>query len=572
MKDVIIKHYENKTLGKFLSSEEYRNNESYTSILIGLHENGKINLIHDISSILKPPNERNTCAVILYVEIIKEISLNYDEMVFVLNYLKTICEQRYKYDSLYGLLSDALETKTITELDKLYDDAINSSELYEYTYFILKMYLKIDARKAHELAVNLFSQCNADLFIACSNVVLLFDYKNLGFDKLNDVMQLLLQRQTNLLSMNKESSKILCIASQIYESYSQNSEQFFLKIFDCLSKFHEEGHSELLDQLKFFHANMSPKVWGKYSQLVLEHPSEKNLGLLLSNNYSFLESESFRLTYIKLIEELLISNKIQDNQLKDFYQIIQYHKLQDALMTRWLLSKNQMLIYVADNIFYGVALDATANFDASLLEGQVQDQSMFFNLIDHCCGAFYLYPNIAVSFLLSLLDLNIDPASELRMQLHIRELFIPSYPYAVEDILVKIQKNTDMSYNEIIDNIRKDNKKYLDFLTAIKVHKELSEDLGNKQLRFSEQNRQESRISKQVNSQSVFHSLFTKSLILYGRGCRQTYSVTTPIDNVFHTHSVRVDFPNLEVISPVETKQFLFVLNAYCWGKDEINN
>lgn len=572
MKSIVLQHYKDKTLGQFLTSKEYRDNESYKSILIELHKNSAIDLIGKISDVLNTANEHYVIAVMEYLEILKEISLNYDELVCIINYLKTICEYSYDYNRAYCLFEVVLETKQISELYTLYCDAINNAELYEYTYFILKAYLKIDSSKAYELASKLLSQCNTELFIACSNILFVFDYKNLGFDKLDDVMQLLLQRQANLLSMDKELSQILYIASQIYDAHPQNSEQFFLDVFDYILKFNDEGHLELLDKLRFFRRNMSSNVWGKYSKLILDHPTEKNLSILLSNNYSFIASEDFRLAYIKLIEELLIHNKVQDEQLRDFYQTIQHQKLQNALMTRWLLSKNQMLIHVADDIFYGIALEGTASFEASLLEGQEQDWSMFFNLIDHCCGAFYLYPNIAVSFLLSLLALDIDSASMLRIQLHIRELFIPSYPYTIEEILVKIQKNIGMSYNEIVDNIQKDNKKYLDFLTTIKAHKELSEDLGNKQLRFSEQNRQESRISKQVNSQSVFHSLFTKSLILYGRGCRQTYGVTTPIDNVFHTHSVRIDFPNLEVISPVETKQFLFALNSYCWGKDEINN
>ncbi|GGZ88762.1 hypothetical protein GCM10007161_20420 [Ignatzschineria indica] len=573
MEEIFIKHYEDKTLGEFLSSKEYSDNKSYRGILIELHKNSTIDLVNNISDVLNKSNDHNTFAVMQYLEVIKEISLNYDEVVSIINYLKTICEQRYEYYSLYELLNNALETKTITELDKLYNDAINNSELYEYTYFIFQAYLKIDASKAYELAVNLFSLCNTELFIACSNILFVFDYENLGFDKLNAITQLLLQRQSSLSDMDKELSQILYVASHIYDSYPQDAEEFFLDIFDYILKFNDEGHLELLDKLRFFCSNISSSVWKKYSKLILDYPTKKNLNILLLNNYSFLASESCRLTYIKLIEELLISNKIQGDQLQDFYQMIQYCKLQDALMTRWLLSKNPMLIYIADDIFYGVALDATSNFDASLLEEQEQDQSMFFNLIDHCCGTFYLYPNIVISFLLSLLDLNIDQKSILKIQLHIQKLFIPSYPYAIEGILKKIKKNTSESLDSTISNIQKESQEYLIFIESLQYHRELFEDISNKQLRFSEQNRQRIKVNKQINKQSVFNNLFSKSLILYGRGSRQTYNVTASADSIFNTSSVKIDLPILKIVSPVETRQFLHVLRTIHWeARYEINN
>lgn len=570
MKDVIIKHYEDKTLGEFLSSKEYMDNESYKDILIELHENKDIDIIDKISDILNTANEHNTLAVILYVEILKEIALNYDEVVFIINYLKTICEQRYEYHSLYGLLDDALEAKTITELSELYNGVINNSELYEYTYSIFKAYLKIDASKAYDMAVNLFSQCNAELFIACSNILFVFDYKNLGFDKLDGVMQLLLQRQANLLSMNKELSQIFYIASQIYDSYPQNTEQFFLEVFDYILKFNEVGHIELLDHLRFFRKNLSTKAWGKYSKLILDYPTEKNLNLLLSNNYSFLASESFRLTYIKLIEELLINKKLQDNQLKGFYQTIQYYKLQDALMTRWLCINQQVLNYFATKIFYGIALDYEAKFDEVLLEEEV-DTVMYLNLIDHCCGYFNYYPRIALAFLFSLMQQGMDEKSCNRIVEYVNATFLLNYPHLTQEFTTKylaILGDDHCYLNQILDC----SQKYIEFLKTVKNINELAENYNNRLLRHREWNITMQKSYKSSMKDSFVTQFFSTSVILYGRGCKQTFMSSGDDESLMQGTSISTELPMLSTLSPIEHNQFMRVLRSQHWIKNEINN
>ncbi|KZX38220.1 hypothetical protein [Wohlfahrtiimonas chitiniclastica] len=570
MKDVIIKHYEDKTLGQFLTCKEYSDNESYRGILIELHKNSTIDLVNNISDVLNKSNDHNAFAVMQYLEAIKEISLNYDEVVFIINYLKKICEQKYEYYSLYGLLNDALETKTITELDGLYDNAINRSELYEYTYFILKAYLKIDSSKTYELASKLLSQCNTELFIACSNILFVFDYKNLGFDKLDDVMQLLLQRQANLLSMDKELSQILYIASQIYDAHPQNSEQFFLDVFDYILKFNDEGHLELLDKLRFFRRNMSSNVWGKYSKLILDHPTEKNLMSLLSNNYSFLASESFRLTYIKLIENLLISNKIQDDQLKDFYQMIQYCKLQDALMTRWLCSNQQVLNYFATKIFYGIALDCEAQFDEMLLEEKV-DTVVYLNLLDHCCGYFNYYPRIALAFLFSLMQQDMDEKLYNKIVEYIKSTFLLNYPHLTQEFTRKyltILGDDHCYLNQILDC----SQKHITFLKTVENINELEENYNNRLLRRREQDLTMQQSYKLAMKDSFISQICSTSVILYGRGCKQTLMSSVNDETIMQGSSISMELPMLSTLSPIEHNQFMNILRSQHWIKNEINH
>lgn len=565
MKNIILQHYEDKTLGQFLTCKEYSDNESYRGILIELHKNSTIDLVNNISDVLNKSNDRNTFAVMQYLEAIKEISLNYDEVVFIISYLKTICEHSYEYHSLYGLLSNALEAKTITELDKLYNDAINNSELYEYTYFIFQAYLKIDVSKAYELAVNLFSLCNTELFIACSNILFVFDYENLGLDKLNAITQLLLQRQSSLSDMDKELSQILYVASQIYDLYPQNAEQFFLEVFEYILKFNETGHIELLDQLRFFRKNMSQKVWDKYSQLVLDYPTEKNLNLLLSNNYSFIASESFRLTYIKLIEELLINNKIQDNQLKNFYQTIQCCKLQDALMTRWLCINQQALNYFATKIFYGISLDYEAKFDEILLEVKI-DTVVYLNLIDHCCGYFNYYPRIALAFLFSLMQQDMGEKLYNKIVEYIKSTFLLNYPHLTQEFTRKylaILGDDNCYLNQILDC----SQKYIEFLKTVKNTNELEENYNNRLLRSREWNLAMQKSYKLSMKDSFVTQFFPTSVILYGRGCKQTLMSSVNDKTIMQGTSISTELPMLPTLSPVEHQQFINNLQSMHWIK-----
>lgn len=565
MKDTIIQHYQNKNLGQFLVCKEYEDNESYRGILIELHQNGAIDLIGEVSDILNRSNERNAFAVMQYLEVLKEISLNYDELVSIINYLKTVCEHSYDYNEAYCLLETILETKQASDLYTLYNNAISNSELYEYTYFIFKAYLKIDSSTTYELAVKLLSECNTELFIACSNILFVFDYKNLGFDKLDDVMQLLLQRQNNLSSMNKELSQILYIASKIYDLHPQNSEQFFFDVFDYILEFNEEGHLELLDKLRFFRSNMSLRVWDKYSKLILDYPTDTNLGYLLSNNYSFLTSESFRLTYIKLIEALLISNKIQDNQLKDFYQTIQYCKLQDALMTRWLCSNQQVLNYFATKIFYGIALNYEAKFDEVLLEEKA-DAVVYLNLIDHCCGYFNYYPKIALAFLFSLIQQDMDEKSYNRIVEYVNTTFLLNYPYLTQELTTKYlaMLGDDHCYlNQILDC----SQKYLEFLKTVRNINELEENYNNRLLRRREQDFAMQKAYNLSMKDSLFATLFPTSVILYGRGCKQTFMGSGNEETIMQGTSISTEVPMLSTLSPIEYNQFMSVLRSQYWIK-----
>ena len=184
-----------------------------------------------------------------------------------------------------------------------------------------------------------------------------------------------------------------------------------------------------------------------------------------------------------------------------------------SLLTRWLLSKKIKLGKYCFDLLRDIDKGISIGFDKSCFPDNSKSEYLF--LARKACGWFFNQPKTAISLIESLIpDAPEDDLGDI--QLLIFNPLCISYPGSIRLHMEKLQKSSQKRLKDIASNILSDLEKYQRAVKAALEVNELKPSEQDRHTYLKHHNKLMNESMKQARSKSLFTSLFSESILLYG--------------------------------------------------------
>lgn len=480
-------------------------------IIAKAHDNNQIDLINLATQVINKNELKNIDQFehVFFNSVVLTNKLDFPEFInIVLNFEKIFYNDPIRFHFL-----KIVAKKNTSYAEYLFNFIVNSLDVHCDKLGLAVDCLTIfDPNKTKDFIFNFFDLVgkNIDVFL---NAVRYLEYHSSAdvdqiLDKINDLIK------NNELNP-AHFSKILEFITYIYLQHSNLENSLINKIELILSEISLTNVSEKAANLLFFNrVGISKKIKHHLYQIIISaenisHQVCKDLSLTIENQST---EEDLR-ELIEIIEKILL--KHESISIKDFYTyyICENSDLLNKIVNRWFLSRNLSLWESASNIITSNQIKSL-HVDLSWVNNFKEEDFIF--LTKKAIGWLCIHEDLVLNLIIDIL--NCVENQELVLQildLAFQHVIINYEPKHIAFFFDLNNYTKEETKNKIIGLKSQHEAIYTDIKQANDL-KELACPLEHSRLIQYKRHRENEKINKSADAQSVFADFFTKIVMLYG--------------------------------------------------------
>lgn len=483
-------------------------------IIANAHDNNQINLISLATQLVDKFGKNELIDIgqfehVFFNLVVLTNRLDFPELInIVLNFEKIFENDRMRFHYLKKVAQ-----KNISNAEYLFNFIVSSLDVHYDKLGVAVACLTIfDPIKTKDFILNHFDleEKNIDSLL---NAVGYLEYSSStdAHQILDKINYLINKDQLN----GSQFSQILEIITYIFLQHSNLENHVINTIELILSKISPTDISEKVANLLFFErAKISKSLKQYFYQMIINaenisHQVCNNLGLTIENQST---DEDLR-ELIEIIEQLLL--KHENISIKNFhtYYICENSDLLNKIVTRWFLSKKRNLWESASDIITSNQIKSL-HVDISWVNNFKEEDSIF--LTKKAIGWLYIHEDLILNFIIDILNCIKNPEIVLQiLDLAFQHVIINYEPQHVAFFFDLKNYTEEETKNKIIGLKIQHETIYTDIKQANDL-KELACPLEHSRLIQYKRHRENEKINKSADAQSVFADFFTKRVMLYG--------------------------------------------------------
>jgi len=256
-----------------------------------------------------------------------------------------------------------------------------------------------------------------------------------------------------------------------------------------------------------------------------------------------------RVQAIKCMEEILIQNAdtLSINAFDNFIFEVQSGDLDtlNYMLTRWFIKGDRVLCMAIEEIIGKHGYEPPLKVHLETLPNT--NRATFTFLARKAIGYLLLKPVSVSSIIISLLRNTKDQGLMSMLGDLLLNLVLLDYPGSVKKFLESRQSKEPEHVKEVIESVLSRLELYLEKIRGIGEIPELWPALKQREAYMRNFSRQVLESYEEANKDSVFSSIFTEQVILYGRSATiyvgQPHSTSSRMEVPMQEHSVEMEFP-----------------------------
>lgn len=483
-------------------------------IIANAHDDDQIDLIFFVTQVIDKINNNELINIdqfehVFFNVVVLTNRLDFPELInIVLNF-----EKIFKNDSMRFHYLKKVAQKNISYAEYLFNFIVTRLDIHYDKLGIAVACLSIfDPIKTKDFILNHFDleEKNIDSLL---NAVRYLEYSSTtdAHQILDKINYLINKDQLN----GSQFAQILEIITYISLQHNNLESDVINTIELILSKISPTHIAEKAANLLFFEgAKVSKSLKQYFYQIIINaenisHQICDHLGLTVSNQNT---DEDLR-ELIGIIEQLLLRH--ENISIRDFhtYYICENSDLLNKIVTRWFLSKKRNLWESASNLITSNQIKSL-QVDISWVDNFKEEDSIF--LVKKIIGWFHIYEYLILNFIIDILNCIKNPEIVLQiLDLAFQHVIINFEPQHVAFFFDLKNYTEEETKNKIIGLKIQHETIYTDIKQANDL-KELACPLEHSRLIQYKRHRENEKINKSADAQSVFADFFTKRVMLYG--------------------------------------------------------
>ncbi|WP_020586813.1 hypothetical protein [Desulfobacter curvatus] len=519
LKDKLIQAYNDGSFFEFIHKIYYQDKKEekiLPNLIAGLHNSGEFDIIELFNSLKNTPEKHDFFTTRhVFEDVLPDLNAPVAE---VANCVKHLTLEAGQDMAAYMLLPPFREfcQKDRARTKALFDFALtNFDEEFDHLSTAIEAGANIDETEYVNQSLELLNNENETIKQRVIFALGRINYKNKSL--LEPVLDSI-QKSSALSS----SDVILATAMRALfsiTSQSENLETFFIDFLATHSERLDDHYIHTASEILFYDGK---KVSSNVEPRLLDiccHTKPENKRTIDNIDYA-LERLLNRNDFVGCIEFLerffeLSEYKLSVIAFDSFVRELRNHREThlSSLLTRWLLSKKIKLGKCCYDLLRDIDKGISIGFDKSCFPDN--SKSVYLFLARKACGWFFNQPKTAISLIESIIpDAPEDDLDDI--QLLIFNPLCISYPGSIRLRMEKLQKSSQKRLKDIASNILSDLEKYQGAVKAALEVNELKPSEQNRHTYLKHHNKLMNESMKQARSESLFTSLFSESILLYG--------------------------------------------------------